>query len=132
MYQKGQVITESILTEIRNERMRQQKKHGDQNHLPSGTGPDGNLFGELLEAAGNEGVLDNERISELAKARCKAASENEGGDGSITFEHILTEEFFEAICEDDPERLYGELVQVAAVVVQWLEKLYKEEEEQER
>ncbi len=126
MYTRTKTVTDTVLDEVRNERVRQVRKHGHQHHLPSGTGAAGELMRELLEAAGNDGVLDNERLAELAKARCKAASENEGGDGSITFEHILTEEFFEALAEDDPGRLYEELIQVAAVAVQWLEKLYQE------
>jgi hypothetical protein len=65
-------------------------------------------------------------LADAMKRRCKAVSENEGGNGSITFEHILTEEWAEAIAEDDPDLLYGELVQVAAVAVQWAEKLHQE------
>lgn len=37
--------------------------------------------------------------------------------------HILDEEVAEALAETDPERLRAELVQVAAVAVQWIEAL---------
>jgi hypothetical protein len=41
----------------------------------------------------------------------------------VTWAHILTEEFYEALAEADPEKLREELVQVAAVAVAWVECL---------
>ena len=111
---------ETVLGMVKAERGRQAAKHGEQWHLPDGTGPGVDLDLDIRSS------LNYGEAAEYAKARCKAASQNEGGDGSITFEHILTEEFFEAVAEDDKQALFRELVQVAAVATQWCEKLYRE------
>lgn len=42
---------------------------------------------------------------------------------AATWRHVLLEEVFEALAEQDPERLRGELVQVAAVAVRWVEAI---------
>jgi hypothetical protein len=107
------VPVDRALAEVKAERVRQTAKHGDQAHLPNGTGPKRPVFALSSAAA----------LAEWAKERTKAASQNEGGDGTITFEHILTEEWAEAIAEDDEQRLRAELVQVAAVAVQWIEAI---------
>jgi len=104
--------SEAVLAEVLAERVRQIAKHGVQSHLPDGTGPQKRLVG-----------ASHAELEVWMKARTKAASQNEGGNGSITFEHILTEEWAEAIAEDDPVKLRAELVQVAAVAVQWIEAI---------
>lgn len=43
--------------------------------------------------------------------------------GGLTWRHILAEEMFEALAESDPAKLRAELVQVAAVAVQWVEAI---------
>lgn len=50
-------------------------------------------------------------------ARDKCDREHKAGRG--TWEHILTEEYFEALSEVDPESLEKELIQVAAVAANW-------------
>lgn len=123
-YRTGRAVLDVML-----ERERQTKKHGVQTHLPDGTGPAGFVLGGLHEHVHGDSDLDlydNDALAEAAKRRCRAASENEGGDGSITFEHILTEEWAEAVAEEDPVALRAELVQLAAVAVQWIEKLDEE------
>ena len=121
-YRTGRAVLDVML-----EREQQTKKHGVQTHLPDGTGPDGHVLEELggLSAINFEGA-SNSLLADLAKRRCKAASQNEGGDGSITFEHILTEEWAEVLAEEDQDALRTELVQLAAVAVQWIEKLDEE------
>ena len=110
--------TADVLIEVLHERGHQTAKHGEQNHLPDGTGPDLDLAVAFVA-----GRITAEHLAEWAKARTKAASQNEGGDGSITFEHILTEEWAEALAESDPAKLRAELIQVAAVAVQWVEAI---------
>jgi hypothetical protein len=44
-------------------------------------------------------------------------------DGRVTWRHILTEEVYEAFAESDPTKLRAELVQVAAVAVQWIQAI---------
>lgn len=122
MYTRTQTRTERVLQDVLEERRRQTEKHGVQTHLPDGTGPDVWLHPDVRSARTFGELAQNARL------RCKAASENEGGDGSIAFEHILTEEWAEALAESDPAALRGELVQLAAVAVQWCEKLDREAE----
>ena len=40
--------------------------------------------------------------------------------GSLAWDGILLEEVYEAFAEEDPIKLRSELVQVAAVAVQWI------------
>jgi hypothetical protein len=110
-----------VLLELFDERQRQTAKHGDQSNLPDGTGPFAYLEG-LGDVRRTEGDLRMDRVAEWAKARTEAASHS-AGDGTITFEHILTEEWGEAIAESDPNLLRAELIQVAAVAVQWIEAI---------
>ena len=98
-------------------------KHGDQSHLPDGTGPRVRLEAMAGNAFGLGMDLRADDLARWAKARCKAASQNEGGNGTITYEHILTEEWAEALAESDPAALRAELIQLAAVAVQWVETL---------
>lgn len=111
-------LTAAVLDEVATERQRQEAKHGNQFHLPNGTGSD-LILRDLPECS----TARADQIANWAKTRCQQASQNEGGDGSITYEHILTEEWAEAIAERDPARLRQELVQVAAVAVQWIEAI---------
>lgn len=92
-----------VLAEVREERARQNAKWGEQDH-PDGTGP--HLQPEFYPHRA-------ENMAALAKHRTDMAAR----DGRSTFEQILTEEYFEAIAEEDPSRLRAELVQVAAVAV---------------
>lgn len=89
------------LTDVLNERVRQQDKWGEQNH-EDGTG---NLC-FVSEA-------------DFRRARCESAF----ADGVGTWTDILLEEVWEALAERDPEKLREELVQVAAVAVSWVEAL---------
>ncbi|WP_230207646.1 hypothetical protein [Microlunatus sp. Gsoil 973] len=95
-----------VLAEIADERARQDARWGEQNH-PDGTG-----------AAYGLNMVP-ELTAEFAKQRCDAAFAR----GLGTWEHILYEEFCEAMAEDDPDRLRAELVQTAAVAVHWIEAL---------
>lgn len=87
-----------ILSEdIAEECDRQVKKWGIQSH-PDGTG----------------GIYKT--FASAAKAETDAAF----AKGKGSWLHILREEFYEAIAEDDPVRLREELVQVAAVCASWI------------
>lgn len=91
----------SILDEILAERVRQHGLWGDQSHLPDGTDPE-------FRATANS-----------ARNLCGFMAER----AALTFRHILAEEFWEALSETDPDKLRAELVQVAAVCVQWCEAI---------
>lgn len=94
--------TIQALIAVQAERERQHAKHGVQ------TLPDG---------AGTEPWDDVER--DAARLRCDRATLA----GTLTWRHVLEEEVAEALAETDPAALRAELVQVAAVAVQWIEAL---------
>lgn len=90
-----------VLDEVSDERHRQDKKWGEQN-LPDGTAHDAWALQR-----------------DIAQSECEAAKKA----GTVTFRHVLMEEVLEALAETDPTRLRAELVQVAAVAVQWVEAI---------
>ena len=90
-----------VLNEIEDERDRQNEKWGEQNH-PDGTS--------------SEMWSPN---AKLWKFRCDKAALA----GSVTWKHILLEEVFEAISEEEPARIREELIQVAAVAAAWVEAI---------
>jgi predicted house-cleaning noncanonical NTP pyrophosphatase (MazG superfamily) len=89
-----------VLADVRAEREAQDRMWGVQ-EFPDGSGP------EFAEDA------------EEAKRECATAYQR----GELTWRHILTEEFFEALAESDPAALRAELVQTAAVAVKWIQSL---------
>lgn len=91
-----------VLREVAAERKAQDARWGDQGGLPDGTG----------------GPLEAD-IAACARDMCESAASN----GACTWRLILSEEFAEAIAENDPERLREELIQVAAVAVAWVEAI---------
>ena len=97
--------TPGVLSEVAGERVRQQRKWGEQNH-PSGTGP-----GTLARFC--ERGRDAGEAQELCVTRFR--------EGRGTYAHIFWEEMAEAFMEEDAGRLREELIQVAAVAVAWVE-----------
>lgn len=95
---------QALLAEVQAERARQDIVWGEQNH-PDGTG-----------VAAYEGADQRARI---ARASCQAAAAQQ----HVTWRHILTEEVAEAFAEDDPAKLREELIQIAAVAVQWAQAI---------
>lgn len=89
------------LAEVAAERARQDARWGEQNH-PDGTGA----------------VLHFED-ADSARLVCQTRAR----DGEVTWQHILAEEYCEAMQEDEPARLRSELLQVAAVAVNWIEAI---------
>jgi hypothetical protein len=109
-------ITDRVLDEIGYERTAQDAKWGEQNH-PDGTGPRVAFAGRLCY------MEDAARDFRLA---CKARSGAIPGlehHGPVTWKDILLEEVFEGLAEDNAAELRAELVQVAAVAVQWIEAI---------
>lgn len=93
--------TVAVLDEIREERTRQDARWGEQN-WPDGTGTE-----------------KDATISRLTRQLCDAAHRA----GDVTWRHILLEEVYEATAEEDLVALRAELVQVAAVAVNWIEAI---------
>jgi len=95
------VSRESVLAEVDAERVRQDERWGEQNH-PDGTGS-----------------RTRATIAELARKACQQAA----AEGTVTWRHILAEEVAEAHACADTAALRAELVQVAAVAVNWIEAI---------
>lgn len=111
-----------ILAEVARERARQTEKHGDQSHLPDGTGPNTR---PLLELGYDTALFADRTAAHLARAAQQKTDRHahQYGAGAVTFADILLEEVFEALAESDPPALRTELVQIAAVTVQWIEAI---------
>lgn len=101
--------TAGIVLEIVSERELQETVWGEQNH-PNGTGPDERLLGNLP-------------VYGRLRDQCKKRTDIAAAAGSLTFADILLEEVFEAVAEEDPDKLRAELIQVAAVAAQWVEAI---------
>lgn len=93
------------LEDVTAELDRQDARFGDQSHLPDGT---------------SNSPFNEQQLSD-ARARFAEAERL----GLLTFAHILEEEYWEAINEIDPAKLRTELIQVAAVALQWVRALDK-------
>lgn len=90
-----------IFDDIAVERMRQDEKWGPQHHHD---GTSARVFGQLADAYRDD---------------CDRAASTD----RLTWRHILLEEVFEALGEQDQAKLRAELVQVSAVVVAWVEDI---------
>lgn len=108
---EGRALDSAILHEIADERIRQDDKWGEQNH-PDGTGT--TWIEDLMPFAWREDRAAH--IALLAKAQCQ----REARTGRSTWRGIALEEIAEAFAETDPELLRAELVQAAAVLVNWI------------
>ena len=95
-----------VLREVLHERHMQDAKWGEQDH-PNGTS--GHNF---------------KREADHARRACNKAAQN----GTVTWFHILREEFWEAMSETDDKRLRAELIQVAAVATAWVEAIDRKAE----
>ncbi|WP_328739904.1 hypothetical protein OHA91_22890 [Streptomyces erythrochromogenes] len=88
--------------ELDAERGRQLAKFGDQRH-PDGTQDD----------------AYNRTMRDAARAICEQHANRE----TLTWAHVLDEEYREALAETDPAKLRAELIQIAAVCAAWVSDL---------
>lgn len=88
---------DSTLLEVADEMLAQDIKWSEQNH-PDGTGSDADV--------------------QLA-VQCRRMTQLAFDNGRGTWRHVLLEEVYEALAEENPELLRKELIQVAAVAAQW-------------
>jgi hypothetical protein len=100
--------TARVLLEVLDERYRQDARWGEQNH-PDGTGPDV--------------VWAFTGPASWVRESAKATTDRMAEAGVVTWRDIALEEFAEAIAEEDAAALRGELVQLAAVCVQWVQAI---------
>ncbi|WP_329520293.1 nucleoside triphosphate pyrophosphohydrolase [Spirillospora sp. NBC_01491] len=89
-----------VLADVAEERAAQDRLFGVQ-EFPDGSGP------------------EYTPLAEKAKRECATASSR----GDLTWRHVLTEEFYEALAESEPGPLRTELVQTAAVAVKWVQSI---------
>lgn len=106
-----------VINDVLAERDKQDAKWGEQNH-PNGTGPN------KLPMPYNSGSWNAAFAAEQLTLCTNSAAQS----GYVTWLHILREEVFEAFAEEDPAKLRAELIQVAAVAVQWAEAIDRAEE----
>lgn len=92
------MTTSNALTAVLEERFFQMETHGIQTY-PDGTDPEFAAIALLLEEA----------------------TKHAEHTGSLTWRTVFTEYVYAALGQTDPHRLRSELVQVAAVVIAWIE-----------
>ncbi len=113
----ARMISSPVLGEIDVERLRQDTKWGEQNH-PDGTGEDWPHM--VIPAYGwNVDSTVAQHAARLARLNCQRHAKT----GNVTWLHIGLEEVAEAFAETAPEKLRAELIQVAAVMVAWIEAI---------
>lgn len=120
-------VERSALDEVKDELQRQDAKWGEQNR-PDGTGADVvPLIGVWINLPGHDTAgledYDADEIAHAAKQACDSAARY----GKVTWRDILLEEVFEALAEEGATALRAELIQVAAVAVQWAQAIDRRE-----
>lgn len=108
-------VTTAVLDEILEERVRQDAKFGPQNH-PDGTGE---AWPDLVRPAFGWDADPARHAARLARQGCQRDAKK----GKTTWVGIALEEVAEAFAETDPVKLRAELLQVAAVAVNWIEAI---------
>jgi len=104
-----------VLREIVRERNAQDTKFGIQ-EWRDGTGP---LIRPLYLTDVNLDLRSGTELAVIFREKCKTKY----AGGTLTWRDILLEEIFEALAEEDPEKLRAELIQVAAVAVAQVEAI---------
>ena len=99
------ISTEDVLDDVMSERLRQIQLWGHQS-LQDWTGPDRSY----INLGVNSGIV--KRLQHFNDTY-----------GQPSWAHVLLEEVFEALSEEDQKKLRAELVQVAAVAVSWVEDI---------
>jgi hypothetical protein len=103
----------AVLGDISAERVKQDAKWGEQNHPSVDT------------VLASRVVYDAQRMTEEyeipSEARAKFLCDENFRRGVGTWAHIAVEELSEAVSAEGDEVRRGELVQLAAVVVAWIE-----------
>lgn len=116
----------ALMGEVVAELRRQDEKWGEQHHRDgSGPGFGRDVLRDLLRFSDSRASS----MADAARTRADHYAELRGGN-ALEWEQILTEEFFEAIEENDPQALRTELIQVAAVAMAWVYDIDSREPEE--
>lgn len=124
--EKWQVATIEVLERVFEERKRQMKLHGGaMETLPDGTGPEVGWLQPVVELAQSAytGSFDAKTIQQVLRDEYNTQRATPGGPhGQLTKMHLVREELAEAFeLEGDDPAFITELLQVAALCVQWAE-----------
>jgi hypothetical protein len=114
---------ENIIEEIKQERFKQDAKWGEQNH-PC-------LDQTLLNR--KEGCTPQRMTEEYgipSELKAKQSCDSKAEKGECTWADIALEEFSESISTFDIHKRREELIQLAAVVVAWVEKIDRDIQKQ--
>jgi hypothetical protein len=109
-----------VVADVVLERRRQRQRWGQQDLL-DGTG--NYVHDPKADAVVREAQL---RFREKERGAAQLACDALHREARLTYLDILREVFLEIAAEENPARLKRELVQLAAVAVQWVEKLNRE------
>jgi hypothetical protein len=101
-----------VIQDVLKERQEQVRRYGLNADTPDGTGPETRWLLPYTSVSARE-----------IEADLRADYEEFEEEAPVTWVHLLREELAEAFAESEPERLYEEVLQVAALAVSWLEKL---------
>lgn len=115
--EKWQVKTIAMLERVFEERIRQMEKHGAaMESLPDFPGPHNHWLGGTSTALH---LLSSKEIEQVFRAEYEEAT----AEGRLTRMHLVREELAEAFAEMDPDSpaFVDEILQVAALCVQWAE-----------
>lgn len=106
-----------VLEDVSRERERQDDKWGEQSHAdrmpseyPYGDTPD------YVKTAQHWKDLNDVRVAWMNE-------QGKTSDCNAAWDGILLEEVYEALAETEPDKVRAELVQVAAVAVNWIEAI---------
>jgi hypothetical protein len=94
-----------VLADIARGAERAEAKHGHARHIPAGTGRPGDYAASVA-----------------ARQRCERAY----AAGTLTWRHIVDEEYAEACAETNPARLRAELIDTQSAITCWIEDLDRE------
>lgn len=111
-------MSADVLTEVAAERARQDKQWRQQNH-PDGTGP------AIHWGLGGPAFMVRDTARDITQFHASGAEPGL----PVTWLDILREEVAEAFAEADPARLRAELIQIAAVAVQWVQAIDRRHEQ---
>lgn len=117
--EKWQVKTIEVLERVFQERLDQFDQHGGAMELlPDGVGPNVPWCDPVIDVSLGAGPMPATEIEEVFRENYNGASDH----GRLTRMHLVREEVAEAFeCDPDSPEFIEELVQVAALCVQWLE-----------
>lgn len=104
---------------VLDERQRQDARWGGPKDLPNGTGVESLPLAFLQPVEGGGIYCAADELRDWAREH----TDNATHLGRVTYADILNEEWLEAHAEDDPEKLFDELIQVAAVAQKWCRAL---------